>query len=61
MFEQCLTSGKYKGPVQKDVDEGTQLGITGAPAFFVNGRVLSGAQPLETFVGIIDDELTRQD
>lgn len=58
-FKQCLTSGKYKGPVQKDVDEGTRLGITGAPTFFVNGRVLSGAHPLETFVGIIDDELTR--
>lgn len=58
-FEQCLTSGKYKSLVQKDVDEGTRLGVNGTPTFFINGRVLSGAQPLETFAGIIDDELTR--
>ena len=58
-FEQCLTSGKYKNLVQKDVDEGTRLGVNGTPTFFINGRVLSGAQPLATFAGIIDDELTR--
>jgi len=57
-FEQCLTSGKYKSLVQKDVDEGTRLGVNGTPTFFINGRVLSGAQPLATFAGIIDDELT---
>jgi len=58
-FEQCLASGKYKGPVQKDVDEGSRLGVNGTPTFFIDGRVLSGAQPLETFVGIVEDELTR--
>ncbi len=57
-FEQCLTNGKYKSLVQKDVDEGTRLGVNGTPTFFINGRVLSGAQPLATFAGIIDDELT---
>ncbi len=58
-FEQCLESGKYKAAVQKDVDEGTRLGITGTPAFYINGRVISGAQPLESFTKIIDDELAR--
>jgi protein-disulfide isomerase len=58
-FEQCLASGKYKSLVQKDVDEGTRLGVNGTPTFFINGRVLSGAQPFEIFTGIIDDELTR--
>jgi protein-disulfide isomerase len=58
-FDQCLSSGKYKALIQNDVEEGTRLGINGTPTFFINGRVLSGAQPLETFVGIVDDELTR--
>jgi protein-disulfide isomerase len=59
-FEQCLSSGKYKAIVQQDVEEGTRLGVTGTPAFFINGRQLVGAQLLETFVQLIDDELARE-
>jgi protein-disulfide isomerase len=58
-FERCLSSGKYQAAVQKDVDEGNRLGVTGTPAFFINGRLLSGAQPLESFVPVIEDELAR--
>jgi protein-disulfide isomerase len=58
-FDQCLASGKYKEVVQKDVDEGRRLGISGTPAFFINGRLLSGAQPLDRFVQVIDEELQR--
>jgi len=58
-FEQCLSSGKYRAVVQKDVEEGNRVGVTGTPAFFINGRLLSGAQPLESFVSIIDDEISR--
>ncbi len=35
------------------------FGITGTPAFFINGRFLSGAQPAETFSAIIDEELAK--
>ena len=56
-FDQCLTSGKYKVAVQKDVSEAAQLGLTGTPAFFINGREISGALPLESFAAIIDEEL----
>ncbi|MBM2806547.1 MAG: Thioredoxin protein [Deltaproteobacteria bacterium] len=56
-FEQCFTSGKFKGAVQKDVNEGANLGLTGTPAFFINGREISGAQPVEAFAAIIDEEL----
>jgi protein-disulfide isomerase len=58
-FEQCFNSAKYQAAVQKDIEEGTRNGVTGTPAFFINGRVLSGAQPLESFVRVIDDELAR--
>ena len=58
-FDQCFASGKFKGAVQRDLLEGAQLGLTGTPAFFINGREISGARPLEAFVAIIDDELGR--
>ena len=56
-FEQCFTSGKYQAAVQKDVEEGTRAGVTGTPAFFINGRLVPGAQPLQSFVPIIEEEL----
>ncbi len=56
-FESCLTSGKYQAAVQADVDDGQRLGITGTPTFYINGRLLSGAQPLASFASLIDEEL----
>jgi protein-disulfide isomerase len=56
-FGACFAGGKFKGAVQKDLLEGAQLGLTGTPAFFINGREFSGAQPLEAFAAIIDEEL----
>jgi len=58
-FESCLSGGVYKATVQRDFDEGTRLGVTGTPAFFVNGRLVQGSQPLEAFTRVIDDELAR--
>jgi protein-disulfide isomerase len=58
-FDQCVASGKFKAAVQKDLNEGAQLGLTGTPAFFINGREISGAQPLDAFSAIIDEELTQ--
>lgn len=56
-FEQCLDSGKMAPVVQRDMAAGRQAGVSGTPAFFVNGVVLSGAQPLEAFRRAIDQEL----
>ncbi|HSE91616.1 MAG TPA: thioredoxin domain-containing protein [Candidatus Binatia bacterium] len=56
-FEGCLAAGVHKAKVQRDLDEGNRLGITGTPAFFINGRSLTGAQPLEAFTRLIDQEL----
>ena len=39
---------------------GEEAGVDGTPAFFINGRMLSGAQPFEAFKRIIDEELARQ-
>jgi protein-disulfide isomerase len=56
-FEQCLSSGKMASVVEKDQQDGKKLGVNGTPAFFINGRELSGAQPLEAFSEVIDSEL----
>ena len=56
-FDQCLVGGKFKAAVQRDFSEAAGLGLTGTPAFFINGRELSGAQPIEAFTAIIDEEL----
>lgn len=58
-FDACVAGAVPKAAVQKDLDEGKRLGITGTPAFFINGRYLMGAQPLEAFARIIDEELAR--
>ena len=56
-FKQCLDSGKQQAAIQSDIEEGARLGITGTPTFFINGRMLVGAQPLESFRRIIEAEL----
>ena len=58
-FAPCRSSGKYQAAVPQDVDEGTRAGITATPAFCINGRLVSGAQPLGSFVRVIDEELAR--
>jgi len=56
-FDSCVTSGKYKADVDADIQAGEAAGVNGTPAFFVNGRLLSGAQPFESFKRVIDEEL----
>ncbi|HSD66758.1 MAG TPA: thioredoxin domain-containing protein [Vicinamibacteria bacterium] len=58
-FGQCLDSGRYAGLVEADVQAGQGYGVSGTPAFFVNGRPLVGAQPFDAFAQVIDDELQR--
>ena len=56
-FASCLFQSVHHDAVQRDIDEVTKLGMSGTPAFFINGRPLSGAQPFEKFVQVIDEEL----
>jgi len=58
-FNGCLDSGKMAARVQKDVQEGASVGISGTPAFLVNGIGVTGAQPFEVFKQIIDSELSK--
>ena len=56
-FNACFDSHKYKAQVEADMQAGEEAGVNGTPAFFVNGRMLSGAQPFEQFKRLIDEEL----
>jgi protein-disulfide isomerase len=57
VFNECLDSGKYTSEVQKDVQDGQSYGVTGTPAFFINGQLVSGAQPFASFKTVIDAAL----
>ena len=56
-FDQCLDSEKYKNEVMKDKMEGEPAGVQGTPTFFINGRVMGGAQQYPEYKKLIDDLL----
>jgi len=58
-FKRDMRSDKIKTRVQEMQAQGVRLGARGTPAFFVNGRFLSGAQPQAAFAKVIDEELTK--
>jgi protein-disulfide isomerase len=59
-FNACLDGSKFAAQVKADFDEGAKAGVSGTPAMFINGRFLSGAQPLNEITKVIDDELARK-
>lgn len=58
-FKTCLSSGKYTEEVKKDYNDGVLAGVNGTPGFFINGKLLVGAQPFSAFKQLIDEELKK--
>ncbi len=58
-FRAALDSNKFDAQISADSAEGTRLGASGTPTFFINGRQLVGAQPFASFKQIIDEELVK--
>ena len=58
-FVACLDGHKFTAAVEKDIMEGQNLSIKSTPTFFINGKLLSGAQPIEVFSEVIDEELAK--
>ncbi len=58
-FKKCFADSKYKARIEEDQKTAMQLGARGTPAFFINGRFLSGAQPQPAFEALIDEELKK--
>lgn len=56
-FARCLAERRFARAVDADLTQARALGIASTPTFVINGRVLVGAHPLETFRSVIDDAL----
>lgn len=56
-FTACLNSNAFEAEIQKDVAAGQRAGVTGTPAFFINGRFVNGAVPEAQFEDVINSEL----
>jgi len=56
-FDKCLDGGEKAARVAEDLNEGSGAGVEGTPATFVNGQLVSGALPFESFKQIIDQEI----
>jgi protein-disulfide isomerase len=58
-FAACLASDRHEASIRAQVEHGLEIGVTGTPAYFINGRMVSGARPFDDFAEIIDAELQR--
>jgi len=59
-FGKCLDSHRFAAKIREDLREGAGLGVSGTPAVFINGRMLSGAQSYDEIVKVIHEELARK-
>jgi protein-disulfide isomerase len=58
-YNSDLSSSSVRKVVDDDLAMARELGVTGTPSFFINGRFLSGAQPYGSFARVIDEELAK--
>lgn len=56
-WSECNENDEFRDKVISDTEEARSLGITGTPGFVINGEVISGAQPYQTFQQAIQSEL----
>lgn len=59
-FNRCLTSEKYRKKVEGETAVAASLGARGTPTFFVNGRLMVGAQPFKVFQNMLNEELINR-
>lgn len=58
-FGSCLDSGKYAAAVDAETKSGKDIGVTGTPTVLVNGQIIVGAQPYDSFKQAIDEALAK--
>ena len=59
-FTAALEDGRYRGPIQADLQRAESLGIGGTPTILVRGRKLVGVQSLEILQAAIDGTLPEE-
>ena len=60
-FRSCMSSGRYVTELQRDLEDAGELGVNSVPTTFINGRRLVGAHDYETYQGIIEEELQKDE
>lgn len=60
-FDTCVEQRRYAAFVEQDIRAGEAAGVTGTPAFFVNGIPLKGARDADELSKIVESELERLD
>jgi len=58
-FTDCLTKGKYKAKVDKDMADGQKYGVSGAPTYFINGNMVVGAVSFDELKQAIDGAMNE--
>jgi protein-disulfide isomerase len=59
-FEKDLDDPGLKEKVLSDMAQATSLSVKSTPSVFINGRLVKGAMPYETYATIIDHELAKR-
>lgn len=58
-FDTCLSSNKYAGQVQTDLNVGNARGVTTTPVFIINGQMIVGAESFAKFDSLITSALSQ--
>ena len=58
-WKKCYTDGTPRQRIMQEQATAMRFGARGTPAFYINGRFLSGAQPFPAFDAIISEELKK--
>jgi protein-disulfide isomerase len=56
-YKACTEDPAVAAEIKDSIKQGEAVGVSGTPAFFINGRMLSGAQPMSAFEEVIQQEL----
>jgi protein-disulfide isomerase len=58
-YRRDVKSEEVANRIDADMKQAGSVGVSGTPAFFINGRFLSGAQPYADFKRYIDSALQK--
>ena len=59
VFDACVEEGRYAQRVRDGMNAGRLVGVGSTPTVFINGRMIAGAVPYETFSRAVEDALAR--
>lgn len=58
-FKTCQETPAIRAQIMSDIEYGESLGLKATPAFYINGKLITGAQPISVFEHAIDEELAK--